>query len=118
MRIGFTGHRNRHTDESELDRIAAMYPGAVWVHDDAKSGFDAQVKAYAIAHGIEQAPILPDYKKYLDKVAPIMRNYQIVDTTERLIACYDGVRQKGGTFYTVDYAQRHGKPIIFVVCKV
>lgn len=34
-RIGFTGHRDRHTDESGLDRIAATWPGAVWVHGGA-----------------------------------------------------------------------------------
>lgn len=117
MRIGFTGHRNAVTDELELDRIAAAWPGSVWVHGDAKDGFDAQVKAYAIEHGIEHDPHPPQYDKYPRKVAPHVRNRQIVNTSAFLVACYDGIRLDGGTYTTVEYAKSKEKHVEYVVCK-
>lgn len=114
MNIGFTGHRDSITDESELDAIATEYPGAVWVHGGA-AGFDTQVARYAQAHGIEQVVKRPEYSKYVPKSAPIMRNYEIVDMCELVIACHDG-RQTGGTARTIAYARNKDKPIRYVAC--
>lgn len=116
MRIGFTGYRDCRTTESELDRIAAMYPGAVWVHGDAKDGFDAQVRAYAEMHGIKHDPHPPEYNKYPRKVAPHVRNRQIVNTSLLLVACYDGTRTTGGTYTTAEYAKTKGKHVEYVAC--
>lgn len=116
MRIGFTGHRDCVTTDAELDRIAAMYPGAVWVHGGA-IGFDTQVDKYAKAHGLPEPEVIrPEYKKYDPMVAPIMRNYVIVDTCDALIVCYDGWRLSGGTYRTKKYAQAKGKIIHDVIC--
>lgn len=117
MRIGFTGHRNAVTDEAELDRIASAWPGSVWVHGDAKDGFDAQIKAYARAHGIPEQGIPPKYRYQGDKAAPHIRNREIVNTTAFLVACYDGVRLDGGTYTTVEYAKSKEKHVEYVVCK-
>lgn len=114
MRIGFTGHQNKIAHDGELERIHRQYPGAMWVHGGA-GGFDTQVHIYAEAHGIPVEKIRPDYKRYrsIPKYAPLARDEVIVDTTDRLVACFDG-RPVGGTKYTVDYALRQGKPVEYV----
>lgn len=115
MRIGFTGHRDRHTDESELDRIATAHPGGVWVHGGA-IGFDTQVDEYAKAHKLPKPVVMkPEYDKYPAYVAPLLRNEDIVDTTSILVACFDN-RKRGGTVHTINYAKRQGKPAIYVTC--
>lgn len=63
MIITFTGHRNRLANEADLDRIAALYPGATWVHGGAE-GFDSQVDAYARRYGIPCEVVRPDYKQF------------------------------------------------------
>jgi hypothetical protein len=114
MNIGFTGHRDCHTTEAELDKIANLYHGALWVHGGAL-GFDTQVDEYAKAHKIGYYTIRPDYQTYAPHVAPIMRNYQIVNFVDLLVVCWDA-RQSGGTYRTQRYARSKGKPIIMVAC--
>jgi len=47
----------------------------------------------------------------------LKRNRYMVDKSELVIAVFNGI-QKGGTWYTVKYAQSHNKPIEFVdLCK-
>ncbi|NLS78827.1 MAG: DUF2493 domain-containing protein [Chloroflexi bacterium] len=93
------------TDERELAALAAEFPGAVWVHGGA-AGFDAQVARYAQAHDIPQLVIRPAYDQY-GRAAPLIRDRQMVDLADLLVACYDG-RPRGGTCYTVSYARRRG----------
>lgn len=110
--ISFTGHRDKFCADGELDRIAKRYPGGVWVHGGA-AGFDGQVQYFAERNRIPTLVIRPDYEKYKGKQAPIMRNQEIVDLGNILVACYDG-RKTGGTFFTVNYARKVGKHIEYV----
>jgi hypothetical protein len=109
--IGFTGHRNTVTDEATLDAIAARFPGAVWVHGDCPDGFDAQVRRYAEAHGIQEMRLPGRPGTYL------IRNREIVERVRQgngiLFACYDG-RYKGGTAYTVTRALREEVTVTYV----
>jgi hypothetical protein len=108
--VAFTGHRDRETDPAVFDTI----PRGLWIHGGA-IGFDRQVQDYAEAHGIEAVVIRPDYRRH-GRRAPHVRNRQIVDAAEILIACYDG-RTTGGTAFTVGYARRKGKPVRIVEAK-
>lgn len=101
--IGFTGHRYEHFDEGVLHQLANFYPNATWIHGGA-IGFDLQVDKIAREHHFSPIVIRPDYQKHLPHIAPILRNYQIVDQCNFLIAGWDG-RRKGGTFRTVEYAE-------------
>lgn len=114
MNIGFTGHRNKHTEDGELGWIAHRYPGAIWIHGGA-IGFDSQVAEYAKEHGIEQIVVKPEYDKWPKMVAPLKRNEVIVDMADMMVACYDG-RFKGGTKATIRYAVSKGKPVVHVTC--
>jgi hypothetical protein len=113
IRIGFTGHRDRYVNLSDLDAIADEFPDAIWVHGDAQ-GFDRQVRRYAETHGIEHEPHPPEDNKFPEdsawREAPLARNRQIVESVSILFACYDG-RQSGGTYYTIRYARKIGKPV-------
>jgi hypothetical protein len=115
MIIGFTGHRDYKCSEQELVKLAEEYPNSLWVHGGA-SGFDTQVKLFVKNHGhkcgITQKVIRPEFSKYPPYYAPLKRNETIVDMSDMLVACYDG-RQAGGTYFTVEYAKRLGKQIIY-----
>ena len=111
LKIGFTGHRDRRVDARWLDWVRDSWPGAVWVHGGA-AGFDSQVERYARAHGIPTETIRPDYGKHT-RGATFIRNREIVQSVQFLVACYDG-REEGGTAYTVNYARRSGAPVILL----
>jgi len=112
MNIGFTGHRDKVTHIHELASLLARYPGALWIHGGA-AGFDTQVNDFAKLYGLTPKVIRPEYNKYPVKVAPIMRNYVIVDMADLLVACWDG-RTYGGTWRTIEYAKSKGKQIVYV----
>ena len=77
-------------------------------------GVDSIAAAYAKEKGIRLTVFLPEYSKY-GRAAPIVRNRQIVDYSDKIIAFWDG-RSKG-TEYTVKYAQRVNKPCEIVEIK-
>lgn len=52
---------------------------------------------------------LPEYDKYPPKQAPLIRNKQIAEACDCLIAFWDG--QSKGTKYTIGYAVQMGKPV-------
>lgn len=68
-------------------------------------GADSYAKDYALKNGITLVEFLPDYKKY-GKKAPILRNIQIVDNSDFLLAFWNG--NSRGTKFTIDYAIKQG----------
>ncbi len=115
MIIAFTGHRDKITNEDNLARIANENPGATWIHGGNRKGFDAQVQDYAINHSIPTGIFYPDYNSLPPRIAPLIRDRDLVDRCDILIACYDG-RSYGGTYYTWKYAKGLHKEIIIVDC--
>ena len=113
MNIAFTGHRDKLTDQEALDALTERFPAAVWFHGGA-IGFDTQVSNYAQEHGIVSIAIKPNYDRY-GRLAPLVRDREIVDQCERLVACYDE-RHHGGTYYTVNYARKNKLSIIYLPC--
>lgn len=113
MNIGFTGHRDKFTEPSDLLDIAKRYPGATWISGGAIDGFDSQVNIFCLLADIELIEYLPDYQKYARDVAPLRRNDIIVARADMLFACYDG-RKRGGTFYTINRAKEKGIPIMYL----
>ena len=74
-------------------------------------GADTYAKEYALKNGIPIIEFLPDYKKYGRK-APLIRNMQIVDNCDFLLAFWNGTSR--GTKFTIDYAEKGGVPIKIV----
>ena len=109
MKIAIVGSRNIHIDNieeylSECDEI---------VSGGAK-GVDTCAAEYAKKNNIKLTEFLPDYNRYA-KAAPIVRNKQIVDYADKVIAFWDG--KSKGTLSVIRYAEKIGKPCDTVMCK-
>jgi len=70
-------------------------------------GADAYTKEYAVKNNIPIVEFLPQYDKY-GRRAPLMRNIQIVENCDFLIAFWNGVSR--GTKFTIDYAIKRDVP--------
>ena len=75
-------------------------------------GVDTCAQEFAKKHGLKLIIYYPDYTKYGGKTAPLKRNELIVQECDCLLAFWDGTSK--GTKYTIDYAQKLGKPIKIV----
>lgn len=71
-------------------------------------GADTLAKGYARDNNIPLTEYLPNYKAY-GRQAPILRNIQIVENCDFLIAFWDGISR--GTKFTIDYARKRGVPL-------
>ena len=69
--------------------------------------------AYAREHGIKLTEFLPQYERY-GRAAPIVRNKEIVDYADKIIAFWDGSSK--GTLSVIKYAQKIGKPCEIILC--
>ena len=74
-------------------------------------GVDTCARLFAETHGIPITEFLPNYARYRGG-APLVRNRQIVDYADAVIAFWDG-RSKG-TAHTVAYAREQGKPVTVI----
>jgi hypothetical protein len=73
----------------------------------AAKGVDTLAREFAQRHAIPIKEFLPDYARF-GKSAPLKRNIQIVDYSEKIYACWDG--KSRGTKYVIDYCAKVGKP--------
>lgn len=79
-------------------------------------GADRMAAAWAALHGIPQEVVLPDYGAHGGKAAPLIRNLQLVEKCDWVLAVYaPGRDREGGTFYTVQQAYRLGRPAVEVL---
>lgn len=69
------------------------------------TGVDTLAKEYAIKNNIPIIEFLPEYDKYGRK-APLMRNIQIVNNCDSLLAFWNG--NSRGTKFTLNYAIKRG----------
>jgi hypothetical protein len=75
-------------------------------------GVDTLAKQFAISNSYPIVEILPDYNKNYFKIAPIIRNYQIVDKSDIIYAFWDG--KSKGTLSVINYAKKINKKIIII----
>ena len=73
-------------------------------------GVDSLAARYARLHGIALTEFLPDYEAY-GKAAPIIRNREIVNYSDKVIAFWDG--ESRGTLFVIDYCKKTETP-----CKI
>ncbi|MBQ7363784.1 MAG: DUF2493 domain-containing protein [Clostridia bacterium] len=69
-------------------------------------GVDACARKYAQEHGFVLTEFLPEYERY-GRGAPIIRNKQIVDYADKIVAFWDG--KSKGTLSVIKYAEKVGK---------
>lgn len=110
MKLAIVGSRNfddYNLLKSVIDNIS---PVERFISGGAK-GADALAREYARVNKVDFIEYLPEYKKY-GKNAPLVRNRQIVDNADIVIAFWDG--ESRGTLYTIDYARKKGKRVFIV----
>ena len=70
-------------------------------------GVDFCAAEYAKENGIKLTVFLPQYERY-GRAAPIVRNKEIVDYADKIIAFWNGTSK--GTLSVIKYAEKKGKP--------
>lgn len=76
------------------------------------TGVDTLAARYARAKRLPLVEFKPNYREF-GKGAPFIRNRQIIDYCDNVVAVWDGVSK--GTKYTVDYARKRGKKVMLVI---
>lgn len=74
-------------------------------------GADTFAKALAIKNNFKYTEFLPDWKKFGKSAGPI-RNRQIVEYSDLIIAFWDG--QSRGTLSSIEFARELNKPIFII----
>lgn len=74
-------------------------------------GIDQIAEGYADEHKISKLILRPKYDKY-GKAAPIKRNETMVEIADTVLVIWDGSSR--GAMYTLQYAHRKGKKVIFI----
>ncbi len=76
-------------------------------------GVDTSASVYAKQKGLLLTEFLPDYEQY-GKIAPLMRNLEIIDYADEVYAFWDGVSR--GTKFVIENCRRKKKKVrIFMV---
>ena len=109
MRIAIVGSRSLTVSD-----IGKYISSADEIVSGGASGVDRCAAKYAIENGIKLTEILPQYKRY-GRAAAILRNKEIVDYSDKIIAFWNGSSK--GTLSVIKYAQQTGKPCEIIVCK-
>lgn len=109
MVVGVSGSRGLTINLEQY-----MPEGVTKIVSGGAKGIDQCAEDYAREHDLELMVIRPDYKAYPYKVAPLMRNKDIVNECDILLAIWDG--KSKGTKYTMDYARKTGKEVrLFII---
>jgi hypothetical protein len=80
-----------------------------YVVSGGANGADKLGELFAKKHNIETIIYKPDWKKY-GKSAGFLRNYDIINAADHVIAFWDGV--SNGTKHDIDIATQKGKPLM------
>ena len=79
-------------------------------------GVDTSARYYAHKNGLKLTEFLPDYNKY-GKIAPLMRNLEIIDYADEIYAFWDGTSR--GTKYVIENCRRKKKKVhVFILKKL
>lgn len=109
MKIAIVGLRN--VVVSDIGRYISNVEEIV---SGGAVGVDRCAAEYAKENGIKLTVFLPQYKLY-GRAAPIIRNKEIVDYSDKIIAFWNGSSK--GTLSVIKYAQKTGKQCEIVICK-
>lgn len=77
-------------------------------------GVDTCAAEYAKENGIKLTVFLLQYERY-GRAAPIVRNKEIVDYADKIIAFWNGSSK--GTLSVIRYAEKRGKKCKIIFCE-
>lgn len=109
MKVAIIGSRNLIVS----DFTQYLPHGVTEIVSGGAKGIDTCAREYAVKHGIKLTEFLPEYKVY-GRAAPIMRNQQIVDYADIVIAFWDG--KSRGTQNVINTCKKKNKKVtVYVV---
>jgi hypothetical protein len=109
MKVAVIGSRD-FNDYEEVKQTLLTINITLLVSGGAK-GADSLGERYAKEHNIETKIFLPDWDKY-GKKAGFLRNTDIINEAELIIAFWDG--QSKGTKDSIDKAEKKGKKVVII----
>ncbi len=104
MKVAVIGSRNISVNNLENylpEETAEIVSGGA-------RGVDTSAREYAQKSGLKLTEFLPDYEKY-GKRAPLLRNDQIIDYADMVLAFWDG--KSRGTAYVIDHCRKKNKKV-------
>ena len=112
MRVAVIGSRNIETEQMKEKAYALLCrhipANTTELVSGGAVGIDTLAEIYARKNGLPIKIFKPDYARY-GKRAPIMRNDEIVDYAQYVLAVWDG--SSHGTAYTVSVCLQKGVPV-------
>lgn len=110
MRVAVIGSR---TADEQTARLICEHlpPYTTEIISGGAKGVDEAAACAAKALGIPLKEFLPDYAAY-GKRAPLVRNDQIVDYADMVLAFWDG--QSSGTRYVIGECLKKGKRVVYI----
>jgi len=109
MKIAIVGSREFKDRQLVHDLILDIIRFDGWtLISGGANGVDSWAEDIADTMGWKKMIIKPDWQKY-GKRAGAIRNQQIIDVADRVVAFWDG--KSKGTKITIDMAIKAGKPV-------
>ncbi len=113
MRVAIIG--SRCEDDGLTARIRDnLPPYTTEIVSGGAKGVDKAAEEVAKELGIPFREFLPDYEAY-GKRAPLVRNDQIIDYADMVLAFWDG--ESHGTKYVIGECLKRGKRVIYIPLK-
>ena len=110
MKVAIIGSR-----KLKVNNLGEYLPiGVTEIVSGGAKGIDTCAKIYALKNNIKLTEFLPKYEKY-GKRAPLIRNLEIIDYADEVIAFWDG--ESHGTKYVIDNCRNRSKKIKIYVAK-
>jgi len=110
MRLAVIGSKEFH-DYQKLKSVLDEISGITTIVSGAAVGTDTMAARYAEDSSIKLLEFPPDHEKYGEE-AKLVRDRQIVDNCDQIIAFWDG--ECAGTDYTINYAKKKDIQITIV----
>lgn len=107
--VGIRGLDDYNTVKKVLDRYKENITEIV---SGGAMGVDRMSVKWAKENQKKYTEYLPQYDKYPSRIAPIMRNTQIVDRSDKVIAFWNG--KSKGTLDSIKKAQKQKKLFLVV----
>lgn len=105
MKVAVIGSRNLTVDNLENylpENVTEIVSGGAM-------GIDKCARNYAVENNLKLTEFLPEYEKY-GRRAPLVRNLQIIDYADRVIAFWDG--ESHGTKFVIENCKRLNKSVM------
>ena len=110
MKIAIVGSRNLTNialDKYISNEVDEIVSGGAF-------GVDFRAAEYAKNNNLKLTEFLPQYERY-GRAAPIIRNKQIVDYSDKIIIFWNG--NSKGTLSVIKYVKKTEKPFEIILCE-